>query len=198
MHDSTPDPPQLIVGLGNPGPAYAGNRHNAGLWFLRRLCADYRGELRLREKFHGEVGKIRIGGREIHLLWPVSFMNLSGRAVAAVGNYYRIEPERMLIACDEIDFPAGTVRFKSGGGHGGHNGLRSIIESLGGRNAFRRLRIGVGHPGDKSEVIAYVLGDPPATERESIDRAIANALDVMPAVAAGEWEAAMRILHTAN
>ncbi len=184
------------MGLGNPGPAYAGNRHNAGLWFLRRLCAGHGGELRHRDKFHGETGQIHIAGRETRLLWPATFMNLSGRAVAAVSSFHRIEPEEILIAYDEIDFPAGTVRFKAGGGHGGHNGLRSVIESLGGRGGFRRLRIGVGHPGHKSLVIGYVLGDPPPGERERIDGAIARALAVMPAAAAGDWEAATRELHT--
>ena len=184
------------MGLGNPGPAYAGNRHNAGLWFLRRLCAGHGGELRHRDKFHGETGTIRIGGREIRLLWPATFMNLSGRAIAALSSFYRIEPEQILIAYDEIDFPAGTVRFKAGGGAGGHNGLRSVIESLGGRREFRRLRIGVGHPGHKSLVIGYVLGDPPAEERERIDGAIDRALAVMPHAVAGDWEAATRELHS--
>ena len=186
------------MGLGNPGPAYAGNRHNAGLWFLRRLCAEYGGELRPRDKFGGEVGKISIGGQEIRLLWPADFMNRSGRAVAAVSSFYRIEPGQILIAYDEIDFPVGTVRFKAGGGHGGHNGLRSVIESLGGGNEFRRLRIGVGHPGHKSLVIGYVLGDPSAADRESIENAIAEAIAVMPRAAAGDWEAATRLLHTAD
>ena len=184
------------MGLGNPGPAYAGNRHNAGLWLLKRLCAEYDGELRARGKFHGETGKIRIAGREIRLLWPAAFMNRSGLSVAAVCGFYRIEAEQVLIAYDEIDFPAGRIRFKSGGGHGGHNGLRSIIESLGGRNAFRRLRIGVGHPGHKSLVTNYVLGDPPPAERELIEDGIGDAISVLPRVAAGEWEEAMRILHS--
>lgn len=186
------------MGLGNPGPAHAGNRHNAGLWFLRRLSAGYGGELRQRDKFHGETGQIRIAGRETRLLWPATFMNLSGRAVAAVSSFYRIEPEQILIAHDEIDFPAGTVRFKAGGGDGGHNGLRSVIESLGGRKGFRRLRIGVGHPGHKALVIGYVLGDPPAEERERIDGVIDRALAVMPQAANGDWEAATRELHTAG
>ena len=186
------------MGLGNPGPAYAGNRHNAGLWFLRRLCAMYGGELRAQSKFHGEAGAINIAEREIRLLWPSTFMNLSGRAVAAMCSYYRIEPEQMLVAYDEIDLEVGTARFKAGGGHGGHNGLRSIIECLGGRNEFRRLRLGVGHPGHKSLVTGYVLGNPSAAEAEIIEQRIEDAISVLPGAVTGGWEEAMRILHTGN
>ena len=186
------------MGLGNPRPGHAGNRHNAGLWFLRRLCEEYGGELRARSRFHGETGRINLAGREIRLLWPAGFMNLSGHSVAALCGFYRIEAAQMLVAHDEIDFPAGTIRFKASGGHGGHNGLRSIIESLGGRDEFRRLRIGVGHPGHKSLVTNYVLGDPPAAERELIERGIGDAIGVLSRAAAGDWEEAMRILHSAD
>lgn len=186
------------MGLGNPGPAYAGNRHNAGLWFLRRLCAAYGGELRAKDKFFGETGTIIIADTEIRLLWPSTFMNLSGRSVAALCNFYGLEPERMLVAYDEIDLEVGDARFKAGGGHGGHNGLRSIIESMGGRKDFKRLRIGVGHPGHKSLVTDYVLGNPPAREAEIIEGRINDAIAVMPSAITGDWEEAMRILHTRN
>lgn len=123
-------------------------------------------------------------------------MNLSGRSVAAMCGFYRIEPEQVLVAHDEIDLEAGVARFKAGGGHGGHNGLRSIIECLGGSRDFRRLRIGVGHPGHKSLVTDYVLGNPPAAEAEIIEHKIQEAISVLPGAIAGEWEEAMRILHT--
>ena len=184
------------MGLGNPGPAYAGNRHNAGLWFLRRLCAEHGGELRAQAKFFGETGAISIAGRQVRLLWPTAFMNLSGRSVAAMCNFYRIEPGQMLVAYDEIDLEVGAIRFKAGGGHGGHNGLRGIIDSLGGSRDFRRLRIGVGHPGHKSLVTDYVLGNPPTLEAEIIESRIADAISVLPGAIAGDWEEAMRILHT--
>ena len=184
------------MGLGNPGPAYAGNRHNAGLWFLRRLCAGYDGEMRAQGKFFGETGTIRIGETEIRLLWPTAFMNLSGRSVAAMCNFYRIAPESMLVAYDEIDLEVGDIRFRNGGGHGGHNGLRSIIDAFGGQKDFRRLRIGVGHPGHKSLVTDYVLGNPPAPEAEIIESRIADAIAVLPGAVTGGWEEAMRILHT--
>lgn len=184
------------MGLGNPGPAYVGNRHNAGLWFLRRLCAGHGGELRAQDKFFGETGKITIAETDIRLLWPTTFMNQSGRAVVAMCNFYRIAPESMLVAYDEIDLEVGDIRFKLGGGHGGHNGMRSIIESLGGRKDFRRLRIGIGHPGHKSLVYNYVLGNPPPREAEVIDNRISDALAVLPGAVAGGWEEAMRILHT--
>ncbi len=186
------------MGLGNPGPGFAGNRHNAGLWFLRRLCADYGGELRAQGKFCGETAAIRIAETEIRLLWPTTFMNLSGRSVAAMRHFYRIAPERMLVAYDEIDLETGVVRFKAGGGHGGHNGLRSIIESLGGQRDFRRLRIGVGHPGHKSLVTSHVLGDPPAPEAEIIENSIADAIAALPDAVAGDWETAMRVLHAGS
>ncbi len=184
------------MGLGNPGPAYAGNRHNAGLWFLRRLCARHGGELRARDKFFGETGAIRIADAEIRLLWPTTFMNLSGRSVAAMCSFYRIAPESMLVAYDEIDLEVGDIRFKNGGGHGGHNGLRGIIESLGGNRDFRRLRIGVGHPGHKSLVMDYVLGNPPAPEAEIIESGIDDAIVLIPSATDGDWEKATRILHT--
>ncbi|MCY3689759.1 MAG: aminoacyl-tRNA hydrolase [Gammaproteobacteria bacterium] len=187
---------QLIVGLGNPEPAYAGNRHNAGLWFMRRLCAAHGGEMRAQDKFFGETGAFRIADTEIRLLWPTTYMNLSGRSVAAMCNFYRIAPESMLVAYDEIDLEVGDIRFKAGGGHGGHNGLRSIIESLGGQKDFRRLRIGIGHPGHKSLVTNYVLGNPPAQEVEIIENRIDDAIALIPGAVAGDWEEAMRILHT--
>ncbi len=186
----------MIVGLGNPGPAHAGNRHNTGAWLLRRVAGGYGAQLRAKNKFFGETGVAEIGGREVRLLQPATFMNLSGRSVAAVCNFYQIEPQQTLIAHDEIDLEVGTIKFKLDGGHGGHNGLRSIIDALGGRKDFRRLRIGIGHPGHKSLVTGHVLGNPSAAEAAIIDDRIADAIAVLPRAAAGDWEEAMRMLHS--
>lgn len=190
------NPIDLIVGLGNPGPRHQSNRHNAGAIFLSELCRRFQGQLRPESKFAGEFGSARIDGKEVRLLFPTTFMNRSGRSVAAVLNFYKIDPANMLVAYDEIDFEVGITRFKEGGGHGGHNGIRDIISALGGRNEFYRLRIGVGHPGHKSMVANYVLSDPSKSESEVIMSDIDDAIRVMPQAVAGNWEEAMRLLHT--
>ncbi|MEQ8407299.1 MAG: aminoacyl-tRNA hydrolase [Gammaproteobacteria bacterium] len=191
-------PIELIVGLGNPGPQYDSNRHNAGVIFLHHLCKSYGGTLRGESKFFGEVGTITIDGRTVRLLFPTTFMNNSGRAVAALCNFYKIDPANMLVAYDEIDFDVGVTRLKLGGGHGGHNGMRDIIKSLGGNADFYRLRIGVGHPGHKSMVANYVLSDPSRSEADLIMRDIEDSIRVMPKAVAGEWEEAMRLLHSGS
>lgn len=190
------NPIELIVGLGNPGPQYQHNRHNAGALFLQELCRAYHGQLRPEAKFGGEFGVATIDGREIRLLFPTTFMNRSGRSVAAVCRFFKIEPCNMLVAYDEIDFEVGVTRFKEGGGHGGHNGIRDIIAALGGRSDFYRLRIGVGHPGHKSMVADYVLSDPSHSEADVIMADIDQAVRVIPQAASGNWEEAMRLLHT--
>jgi PTH1 family peptidyl-tRNA hydrolase len=177
-------PIKLIVGLGNPGPKYDSTRHNAGVIFLHHLAKCYGGELRGEAKFFGEFGSINVAGEEIKLLFPTTFMNGSGKSVAAVCNFYKIEPQNMLVAYDEIDFEVGVTRLKYDGGHGGHNGMRDIINALGGARNFYRLRIGVGHPGHKS------------MEAELIMRDIEDSIRVMPKAVVGEWEEAMRLLHT--
>lgn len=189
-------PLELIVGLGNPGPQHDSNRHNAGVIFLHHLCKAYGGTLRGESKFFGEFGTVNIDGRSVRLLFPTTFMNRSGKSVAAVCNFYKIDPANMLVAYDEIDFDVGVTRFKQGGGHGGHNGIRDIISALGGNKDFYRLRIGVGHPGHKSMVANYVLSDPSRAEADSIMNDIESAIAVMPRAVNGEWEAAMRLLHT--
>ncbi len=189
-------PLELIVGLGNPGPQHDSNRHNAGVIFLHHLAKAYGGSLRGESKFFGEFGSINIDGRTVRLLFPTTFMNRSGKSVAAVCNFYKIDPANMLVAYDEIDFEVGVTRFKQGGGHGGHNGMRDIINALGGNRDFYRLRIGVGHPGHKSMVANYVLSDPSRSEAEVIMGDINNAISVMPKAVNGDWEAAMRLLHT--
>ena len=184
---------RLIVGLGNPGTRYEGTRHNAGFALLdalaRRSGTGFRGESR----FHGDTAQLP--GTRVRLLKPVTFMNESGRAVQAMAAYFDIEPAEILVAHDELDLPPGTVRLKQAGGHGGHNGLRSIGRQLGALD-FLRLRLGVGHPGQADQVTPYVLGRAPAAEREALDGAIDRALDILPDVLDGRMEAAMQRLHT--
>ena len=192
-----PDHPlKLIVGLGNPGPQHDSNRHNAGVIFLYHLSKAYGSELRGDSKFFGEFNSINIGGNDIKLLFPTTFMNHSGKSVASVCKFFKIRPENMLVAYDEIDFDVGVTRFKEGGGHGGHNGIRDIINALGGKKEFFRLRIGVGHPGHKSMVSNYVLSDPSRSEADVIMRDIEDAIRVIPKAVIGEWEEAMLLLHT--
>ena len=187
---------KLIVGLGNPGPQHDSNRHNAGVIFLHQLCKSYGGNLRGESKFFGEFGAINIAGNDVKLLFPSTFMNHSGKAVAAVCRFFKIEPKNALVAYDEIDFDVGIARLKEGGGHGGHNGIRDIINAFGGNRDFYRLRIGVGHPGDKSMVSNHVLSNPSRSEADLIKRVIEDAVHVMPKAVNGEWEEAMRLLHT--
>jgi PTH1 family peptidyl-tRNA hydrolase len=192
-----PDHPvKLIVGLGNPGPQHDSNRHNAGVIFLHHLCKGYGGQLRGEQKFFGEFDSINIDGRDIKLIFPTTFMNHSGKSVSAVCKFYKIQPENMLVAYDEIDFDVGVTRFKEGGGHGGHNGVRDIINSIGGKRGFFRLRIGVGHPGHKSMVANYVLSDPSRSEAAIIMSNIEDAIRIIPKTIEGSWEEAMRFLHS--
>lgn len=187
---------QLIVGLGNPGPRYDGTRHNAGFWFLDALVARYHCELRPESRFKGAVGRCIIAGQDCRLLRPDTFMNRSGESVAAVARFYRIPPEAIVVAHDELDLDPGVARLKRGGGHGGHNGLRDIIARLGSKD-FLRLRIGIGHPGHRDQVVDYVLQRPSADDRAAIGRAIDRALDIVPDVVAGDLERAMNSLHAA-
>lgn len=187
---------KLIVGLGNPGSQYRYNRHNVGVWFLDAICRQYGGELRAEPRFHGDCGRVSIEDQDIRLLFPTTFMNRSGQSVAALCHYFNIEPEHMLVAYDEIDFPVGTTKLKAGGGHGGHNGMRDIISALGGANNFYRLRIGVGHPGDKNKVANYVLSDPGKDDSISIEHDIGQAMKVLPLMVNGQWSQAMLQLHS--
>lgn len=188
-------PIEIIAGLGNPGVEYEATRHNAGFWLLdalaRRLGVGFKAERR----FQAETARADLDGHACHLLKPVTYMNRSGQAVAALARYYRIPVERILVVHDEIDLPAGTARLKRGGGHGGHNGLRDIIEAFGGAVGFLRLRLGVGRPASSDEVVNYVLRAPSATDRTLILGAIDDALAVLPLVVAGQTERAMNRLH---
>lgn len=189
--------PKLLVGLGNPGQEYAETRHNAGFWFINAVVREQRIDLRNEKRFSGDVGKIETEGSRCWLLKPATFMNLSGRSVAALASYYNIPAAETIVVYDEIDLPPGTVRFKFGGGHGGHNGMRDIIQQLGTAD-FHRVRIGVGHPGHKDQVVPYVLGRPPQTERELILSAIDNVLAELPAILRGEYEKVMHRLHSSR
>ncbi len=186
---------RLIAGLGNPGEKYVGTRHNAGFWFVDELCRRHGGSLRSDARFGGDVGKITVDGFDVLLLKPQIFMNRSGRAVAALARFFKIPPEEILVAHDELDLPAGTLRLKRSGGHGGHNGLRDICQQLGSRD-FLRLRIGIDHPGPGNDVVGYVLGRPHADHRTAIDEALAQAVALTPTMLAGDLDKAMQQLHT--
>ncbi len=190
------DPIRLIAGLGNPGAEYEQTRHNAGFWVVEQLARREGIHLSADKKFHGLTGKGRIGGHECHLLLPMTFMNKSGLAVAALANFYRIKPSEILVVHDELDLPPGTARFKTGGGHGGQNGLRDIISALGNNKDFHRLRIGIGHPGDKSRVTGHVLGRASKAEQQNIDNVIDEALYVLPDAIGGDMAKAMNRLHS--
>ncbi len=188
---------RLIVGLGNPGPEHANTRHNAGFRFVDALAAQAGVRFGLESKLFGETAKADIDGRTVWLLKPATFMNLSGKSVAAALRYWKIEPEEALLAHDELDLAPGAARLKFDGGHGGQNGLRDTIQHLG-HGRFHRLRIGIGHPGHKDRVTGWVLGRPGKDDAVLIDRAIDDALAVMPLVAAGDVNEAMKRLHTAK
>lgn len=166
---------KLIVGLANPGAKYEGTRHNAGEWLINEIARQFNVSLKEEAKFFGKVAKINAAGGEVRLLVPTTFMNLSGKAVGALANFYRIKPEEILVAHDELDLPPGVAKIKQGGGHGGHNGLKDIIASLGNSNNFYRVRIGIGHPGSKELVAGYVLGKPSPQDQEKINAAVDEA-----------------------
>jgi peptidyl-tRNA hydrolase, PTH1 family len=187
---------QLIVGLGNPGAEYEQTRHNAGALFVERLAAKQGVSLSSDRKYFGLVGKFNHQGRDVRLLIPTTFMNRSGQAVAALANFFRIPPEAILVAHDELDMLPGVAKLKLGGGHGGHNGLRDIIAQLANQNSFYRLRLGIGHPGHSSMVSNFVLGRAPRSEQDLLDTSIDNALSVLPEMLAGEWNKAMLKLHS--
>ncbi len=186
---------RLIVGLGNPGAEHARTRHNAGFWFADALAQSTGARFGLESKLHGETAKACIGGSNVWLLKPSTWMNLSGRSVMAALRYWKIEPEECLIAHDELDLPPGTARIKFDGGHGGQNGLRDTMQLLG-HGGFHRLRIGIGHPGHKDRVTPWVLGRPGKDDEASILRAIDDAISVLPLAVAGDFNEAMKRLHT--
>ncbi|KMJ43800.1 peptidyl-tRNA hydrolase [Xenorhabdus khoisanae] len=167
---------KLIVGLANPGAEYAQTRHNAGAWFVDLLAQRHNQSLKEESKFFGYTARININGQDIRLLVPTTFMNLSGKSVLALAGFYRIQPDEILVAHDELDLPPGVAKMKLGGSNGGHNGLKDIQNKFGNNPNFHRLRVGIGHPGDKNKVVGFVLGKPPASEQKLIDDAIDEAL----------------------
>lgn len=188
---------KLIAGLGNPGPEYLRHRHNAGFWFVDMLAGEAGAAFRPDSRLAGELAQTTVAGSSIRLFKPATFMNHSGRALAAVLGYFRIEPEACLIVHDDLDLPPGTARLKFDGGHGGQNGLRDIIKALG-TGGFHRLRFGIGHPADRSQVTPWVLGRPSAADEDAILGAMARARQVLPLVLEGNFNEAMKRLHTAE
>lgn len=186
---------KLIVGLGNPGPEYAATRHNAGQWFVEALARKYAIRLNPEPKYSGLVGRGTVQGKDIRLLIPTTFMNLSGNAVGALALFFKIMPDEILVAHDELDLLPGTVRLKTGGGHGGHNGLRDIIRALANHNGFHRLRIGIGHPGAAKDVSNFVLGKAPSSEQALIERAVDEAVSLSDDMVAGKLAQAMNKLN---
>jgi PTH1 family peptidyl-tRNA hydrolase len=189
-------PLQLIAGLGNPGTEYARTRHNAGFHFVEELARRHGGTFRSESRYKGELAKVVINGTELWLLKPLNFMNLSGGPVHSVAGFYKIPTESILVAYDELDFAPGDVRMKVGGGAGGHNGVRDVISHMG--DPFWRIRIGIGHPGERSAVLNYVLGRPSADDARLIDEAINAAIEVVPEMIAEGAQKAMNRLHNRN
>jgi len=186
---------RLIAGLGNPGRDYEGSRHNAGFWWVDEFARMHQMVFRAESKFHGLMTRGTLHGREIFLLKPQTYMNHSGRSVGALAQFYKIEPAQMLVVHDDLDLPPGAAKLKLGGGHGGHNGLKDIIAQLGSRD-FWRLRIGIGHPGERAEVSNHVLGAARREDQVLIDEAMRRAQDVAPLILDGKLEAAMLKLHS--
>ncbi len=188
-------PIRLIVGLGNPGSEYQATRHNAGYWFVERIAQRHRLSFKAEQRHHGMTCRLNLPGRECRLLMPATYMNRSGLSVASLANYFRIPPEEILVAHDELDLPPGEVRLKRDGGHAGHNGLRDIMSALGSRE-FHRLRIGIDRPNQQGAAVNYVLGRPSQADRSAIDEAIEQAIDSLDEIVAGDLQRAMNRLHT--
>lgn len=191
-------PIKLLVGLGNPGDQYHQTRHNAGWDFAQLIAEQYGCTLKPETKFFGLAGRTFVDNKELRILIPTTFMNRSGQAIAALAGFYKIAPEAILIAHDELDMNPGVARLKRGGGHGGHNGLRDTISALGNNKDFARLRLGIGHPGDAKKVSGYVLKKAPAEEFDAIEEATYQASKVLPQLMTGQWDQAVQTLHTAT
>ncbi|HSU20830.1 aminoacyl-tRNA hydrolase [Comamonadaceae bacterium OTU4NAUVB1] len=188
---------KLFVGLGNPGPEYEATRHNAGFWWIDALARDLKLQLTPERAYHARVARTQIAGQPVWLLAPQTFMNLSGKSVAALARFFKIEPAEILVIHDELDVVPGEAKLKFGGSHAGHNGLRDIHAQLG-TGDYWRLRLGIGHPGAKSEVVGWVLKKPLKEQRDAIDDAIARSLHAVPALLAGDTTRAMQQIHTSK
>lgn len=184
---------KLIVGLGNPGQQYAQTRHNAGFWFVERIANEFNIALTAEKKFHGRTGRGQVHGVDVRLLLPDTFMNDSGKAVVPMMKFYDIKNSEMLIAHDELDLPSGQMRLKFDGGHGGHNGLRDIVPHIG--NDFYRLRLGIGHPGNKNLVTGYVLGKPTSDEQIGLERMLDAAMQALPDMITGNMDKAQQAIN---
>lgn len=188
---------KLFVGLGNPGPEYALTRHNAGFWWLDALARELKTSLVMDKSFHGLVARTAVNSKPVWLLKPQTFMNLSGKSVAALSRFFKIESQQILVAHDDLDIIPGEAKLKLGGSHAGHNGLRDIHAQLG-TDDYWRLRLGVGHPGVKSEVIDWVLKKPTLDHRLAIDQSIERALLALPCLLAGQMDKATMMIHTSK
>ena len=188
---------KLFVGLGNPGPDYELTRHNAGFWWLDEVAHALKVVPLMDKSYHGMVARTSINGQTVWLLKPQTFMNLCGKSVAALARFFKIEPQEILVAHDELDIVPGEAKLKLGGSHAGHNGLRDIHAQLG-TDAYWRLRLGVGHPGDKSDVVNWVLKKPSLDHRVAIDQSIDRALKALPHLLAGEMDKATILVHTSK
>ena len=184
----------LIVGLGNPGTEHAQDRHNLGFWFVDELARRHGGQFRSEAKFYGELARVSVGAADLRLLKPETYMNRSGESAQSVVRFLKLSIGQVLIAHDDLDLPVGELRLKAGGGHGGHNGLRDLVQHLG--RDFLRLRIGIGHPGHRDLVTGYVLKRPPSAERELLDRAVDRAVEALPVLLEQGLQRAMTLLHT--
>ena len=187
-------PVRIIIGLGNPEARYERTLHNAGFWFADALARKFGGHFRYEKKFDAEICRVKIHGEDVWLVKPQSYMNHSGPLVRGMLDYYRLAPSELLVAHDEIDLPPGTVRLKDGGGHGGHNGIRDVIRHCGAD--FLRLRLGVGHPGEKSKVTSYVLKRGSGDVERAVEQSIDEAIEVMPKLLDNGLSAAQKQLHT--
>ena len=187
---------RLIVGLGNPGPEYEQTRHNAGFWFIEELARTFSAPLTADSKYQGITARLAAPYQDVRLLMPTTFMNRSGFSVGAMATFFKVTPEQILVVHDELDLAPGIARFKQGGGHGGHNGLRDIIRALGNNNNFHRLRIGIGHPGHKDRVTPHVLGKPPAADREAINKSIDDSVRAVERALKAGWLDAKQYLHS--
>ena len=185
----------IIVGLGNPGSEYANTRHNAGFWFVEEVARKFGGSFKPEKKFHGKIARSTIHGQQVWLLKPDTFMNLSGQSVLALMQFYKIKLANILVVHDDLDLPVGEARLKEGGGHGGHNGLRDIISRCGG-NGFQRVRLGIGHPGNKSKVTGHVLKKASTDDQIGIENAIDRTMNVLDHIVNGKTAKAMQTLHT--
>jgi len=188
---------KLIVGLGNPGKDYQAHRHNAGFWFVEALAHQLGASFNKQSKFFGETSEALLANTKVRFLKPQTFMNCSGQAIQSLANYFNIEAEEILVVHDELDLNPGTTKLKKGGGHGGHNGLRDTIKALNSKE-FYRLRIGVGHPGNKNEVVNFVLNQPSTKELTLIEDSMSDAISVISQIVEGKFEEAMKQLHTAQ